>query len=381
MKNHIVSRSLIVSLKNFSVLAIILLLTITCGGDDEPLVIQLPSVTTSIMSEITKTTAVSGGVISDDGNGNIEVRGVCWNTTGNPQTTDDKTNEGTGTENFSSNLTGLEINTTYFVRAYATNSAGTAYGQEVSFTTNDIGLIDGLFSYWKLDETTGAVATDETGNASLGLVNNPTWVSPGKIGNGINFGTSSTRYLEKTAGVNSSNKNTYSLSAWIYLENDEADIKYIMGMNSGALFVINAGAAEVKIFLDNANKLVAMYHVINGGSHNTPDVMQRTSGASISLNTWVHVVGVINNGDIQLYINGVNDTVNPVQNGGLTGTIQIVDGRITVGNARLYNGAYITTRWFRGKMDEAGLWDRALRPKDITSLYNSGSGNQYPFVK
>lgn len=333
------------------------------------------------MSEITKTTAVSGGVISDDGNGNIEVRGVCWNTTGNPQTTDDKTNEGTGTENFSSNLTGLEINTTYFVRAYATNSAGTAYGQEVSFTTNDIGLIDGLFSYWKLDETTGAVATDETGNASLGLVNNPTWVSPGKIGNGINFGTSSTRYLEKTAGVNSSNKNTYSLSAWIYLENDEADIKYIMGMNSGALFVINAGAAEVKIFLDNANKLVAMYHVINGGSHNTPDVMQRTSGASISLNTWVHVVGVINNGDIQLYINGVNDTVNPVQNGGLTGTIQIVDGRITVGNARLYNGAYITTRWFRGKMDEAGLWDRALRPKDITSLYNSGSGNQYPFVK
>ncbi|HMU05532.1 MAG TPA: hypothetical protein PJ990_17985, partial [Saprospiraceae bacterium] len=110
-----------------------MLLTITCG-DDEPLVIQLPSVTTSAMSDITKTTAISGGVISDDGNGNIEARGVCWNTTGNPQTTDDKTNEGTGTGNFSSTLTGLEVNTTYFVRAYATNSAGTAYGQEVSFT-------------------------------------------------------------------------------------------------------------------------------------------------------------------------------------------------------------------------------------------------------
>lgn len=378
MKNHIISKSLIVLLKNFSVLAIVLLLTITCG-DDEPLVIQLPSVTTSAMSDITKTTAISGGVISDDGNGNIEARGVCWNTTGNPQTTDDKTNEGTGTGNFSSTLTGLEVNTTYFVRAYATNSAGTAYGQEVSFTTNDIGLIDGLISYWKLDETTGSVATDETGNASLNLINNPTWFSPGKIGNGIDFGTSSTKHLEKT-GVNSSNKNTHSLSAWIYLENDEADIKYIMGMNSGA-FAINAGAAEVKIFLDNTNKLVAMYHVKNGGTHNTPDVMQRTSGASISLNTWVHVAGVINNGDIQLYINGVNDTVNPVQNGGLTATIQIAGGRITVGNARLYNGSYITTRWFRGKMDGAGLWDRALRQKDITSLYNSGSGNQYPFVK
>ncbi len=378
MKNAKVRKSLMIWLRTFGVVAIVLLLTNACG-DDEPLIVQLPTLTTNPIDDITQTAAITGGVISDDGNGSIEVRGVCWNTTGNPQTTDDKTNDGTGTGNFSSNLTGLEINTTYFVRAYATNSAGTAYGQEVSFTTNDIGLIDGLISYWKLDETTGTTATDEIGNASLNFVNNPTWFSPGKISNGINFGTSSTRYLEKT-GVNSSNKNTYSLSAWIYLENEEADIKYIMGMNSGAL-ARNAGAAEVKIFLDNNNKLVAMYHVINGGSHNTPDVMQRTSGESISLNTWAHVVGVINNGDIQLYINGVNDTVNPVENGGLTGTIQIAGGRITVGNARLFDGAYNSTRWFRGKMDEVGLWDRPLRQKDISSLYNSGSGNQYPFVK
>jgi hypothetical protein len=96
----------------------------------------LLTITTNIASLISQTSAISGGIISNDGGVNISVRGVCWSTSPNPTialTT--KTNDGSGTGTFTSNLTGLTNNTIYYVRAYATNSSGTAYGNEISFTT------------------------------------------------------------------------------------------------------------------------------------------------------------------------------------------------------------------------------------------------------
>jgi len=81
------------------------------------------------------TTATSGGNITNNGGPPITQRGVVWSTTPNPTTANNNTIDGSGTGSFSSTLTGLTANTTYYVRAYATNSAGTAYGNEVSFTT------------------------------------------------------------------------------------------------------------------------------------------------------------------------------------------------------------------------------------------------------
>jgi uncharacterized protein (TIGR02145 family) len=97
--------------------------------------IVLPTLTTAVVTSITQTTAVSGGNITVDGGGTITARGTCWAATANPTISDSKTTNGTGTGIFSSNLTGLTPGTTYHVRAYATNSAGTSYGNEVSFTT------------------------------------------------------------------------------------------------------------------------------------------------------------------------------------------------------------------------------------------------------
>jgi uncharacterized protein (TIGR02145 family) len=97
----------------------------------------LPSLTTTTASAISSTTATTGGNISSDGGAAITARGVCWSTTSNPTVAlSTKTNDGTGTGSFISNITGLTAVTTYFVRAYATNSAGTAYGNEVIFTNN-----------------------------------------------------------------------------------------------------------------------------------------------------------------------------------------------------------------------------------------------------
>ena len=98
--------------------------------------IVLPTISTTVISGITTTTAVSGGNITADGGGNITSRGVVWNTTtGATIALSTKTTDRTGTSTFSNTLTGLTPNTNYYVRAYATNSSGTNYGNEISFKT------------------------------------------------------------------------------------------------------------------------------------------------------------------------------------------------------------------------------------------------------
>jgi hypothetical protein len=94
-----------------------------------------PSVATAAVSSVTPSAAVCGGEVTATGGANVTARGVCWNTGGSPTVADSKTANGTGTGAFSSNLAGLSPSTTYYVRAYATNSAGTSYGQAVTFTT------------------------------------------------------------------------------------------------------------------------------------------------------------------------------------------------------------------------------------------------------
>lgn len=91
----------------------------------------------AIVSDVTATTALCGGYISDDGGAAVTARGVCWSTSQNPTVSDSHTTDGDGTGSFTSNITGLNPLTTYYVRAYATNSAGTSYGSQVSFTTTE----------------------------------------------------------------------------------------------------------------------------------------------------------------------------------------------------------------------------------------------------
>jgi len=112
----------------------------TSYGDQKSFITTpaLPIVTTSSIADITQTSATSGGNISYDGGASITARGVCWSTSSNPTIADTKTTDGTGTGVYTSNLTGLTGNTTYYVRSYATNSVGTSYGSEVNFKTSPV---------------------------------------------------------------------------------------------------------------------------------------------------------------------------------------------------------------------------------------------------
>jgi uncharacterized protein (TIGR02145 family) len=121
----------------------------------------LPTVITTTVTSITPSKGVSGGTVSNDGGSPVIVRGVCWDTSPGPTIAlPTKTNDGTGIGTFISNLVLLTPNTTYYLRAYATNSVGTAYGNQLSFTTSpaaplqSVTICNQVWSSKNLDVTT-----------------------------------------------------------------------------------------------------------------------------------------------------------------------------------------------------------------------------------
>ncbi len=128
-----------------------------------------PTVTTTAISAITAVSASSGGTVVSEGGLTVNGRGVCWSIKTNPTIADSKTADGNGPGSFTSNITGLTGNTIYYVRAYATNAAGTSYGNEVSFRTITMLPIVTTAPITSITQTTalggGNVITD--GGASL----------------------------------------------------------------------------------------------------------------------------------------------------------------------------------------------------------------------
>ncbi|NNG01397.1 MAG: hypothetical protein HKM93_18545 [Desulfobacteraceae bacterium] len=122
-----------------------------------------PTVTTQAVTGINATSATGHGDVTHLGNSDLIARGVVWNTTGSPTLTDSSTNEGaaSSTGTFSTDMTGLSPYVTYYVRAYATNDAGTAYGNEVSMTT--LAAAPSVTT----QSVTAVTATTATGNATI----------------------------------------------------------------------------------------------------------------------------------------------------------------------------------------------------------------------
>lgn len=121
------------------------LLMLSCSKDSEPeainqppvVVTKIPSLTTGKTKDIGVDAAFSGGSITDAGSSEVSQRGVCWSTSADPTVAlATKTQDGSGTGNFSSHVTGLAPNTKYYIRSYATSAAGTAYGNQTDFTTH-----------------------------------------------------------------------------------------------------------------------------------------------------------------------------------------------------------------------------------------------------
>ena len=116
---------------NYSILVFLGFLISVTGCKPYDTNVLVPVLTTTEVSNLTENSATSGGSIVSDGGGGITARGVCWSLKENPSIADFKTSDGNGIGSFISNITGISSTTVYFVRAYATNSAGTGYGNIV----------------------------------------------------------------------------------------------------------------------------------------------------------------------------------------------------------------------------------------------------------
>jgi hypothetical protein len=118
------------------------LIIISCKKEKE----EVPSLTTAEVTSVNRTSATCGGEVTYEGTSGVISKGVCWSTSDNPTTGDNITVDGSGPGSFTSNITGLDPGTTYYIRAYATNSTITGYGETKSFSTQPPSLPE-LFTY------------------------------------------------------------------------------------------------------------------------------------------------------------------------------------------------------------------------------------------
>ena len=184
--------------------------------------------------------AMGGGNISNQGESAITDRGLCWNTTGNPLITDSIISDGTGIGTFSTAaITGLTENTTYYVRAYATNAQGTAYGNEISFNSGwafDVTVRFGGHVFYNNGFGGGLVAA--TGNPAPALA---AWISGGatattlngNTGTGIGTGSDNSAFIKAQADHIDSgalvceNYTGGGFTDWFLPSKDELDLMYI----------------------------------------------------------------------------------------------------------------------------------------------------------
>jgi plastocyanin len=144
-------------MKNIIFPVVIVGMIFLTGGCNKSDNASLASLTTQPVTSISVTSAISGGNITSDGGAAVTERGVCWGTSSNPTVADSRTSDGSGTGQFVSTMNALNSSTLYYVRAYATNSAGTAYGNELTFTTVTP----------QLAELTTAAVTQITGTTAI----------------------------------------------------------------------------------------------------------------------------------------------------------------------------------------------------------------------
>lgn len=149
----------------------------------------LPTISTTMATNIGAETAMSGGTITNDGGAPVTSRGICWSLNQSPTISDNKTSDGSGIGDFTSSISGLTLGATYFVRAYATNNVGTAYGTKITFTTLT---------------SNGTTVTDIDGNVyNTAIIGNQTWMIKNlkttKYRNGETIGTTTPVTLDISA--------------------------------------------------------------------------------------------------------------------------------------------------------------------------------------
>jgi hypothetical protein len=313
--------------------------------------IGLATLTTTDIQNITATDATTGGNITNDGGGTISSRGVVWSTSTNPTISlSTKTTDGSGSGLFGSSISGLSANTKYYVRAYATNAAGTAYGNEISFSTNSINIKNGLIAFFPFSGNAG----DSSGNNNHGTVNAATLTTD-------RFGNANRAYLfdGKTSNIYINNPffdngwSEYTVAFWFNLSQmsnpnnvNASNVPVNTSPHNGLGFSINWGQSGKYAVWKGTPNLGWTY--LNGAQSNQAAVV----------NIWKHITIQKVQNQISLYIDGVLDKS------------YVLSGTIASYLCKMYLGSVEqpSPEVFNGKLDEFRFYKRALTTEEINYL-------------
>ena len=216
-------------------------------------------------------------------------------------------------------------------------------------TVIDSPLLTDLLAYWNFDEASGNVI-DQVGDLD-GVVSGATQNVTGKVGKGISFdGTDDVVQVAYDSSLNISPPFTFS--AWIYQNASDADPIFSRDFGSGVvpyIFEISYGFPRLR------------YYDTDYRNFSDDEQLPNTE-------TWYHFVVTANSIETKLYLNGTL----------ITTTTGIAS--LPTNSTNLYIGHHPDlSSYFNGIIDEVGIWTRVLTATEVTSLYNSGSGNTYPF--
>ncbi len=379
-----------------------------CTKQEEPVPVSVPTLTTTAVSGIGKTTAFGGGTLLTDGNGEITQQGLVWNLTSNVTVNSPfKVLVPVGsTDIFSATMTGLTAGTTYFVRAFATNSAGTGYGQELIFTTGALDLATvttGLATNIQFNAATiagtvvsegdgtvtdrgivyktsaGPTLTDLKQSSGIGagaFTASLTGLSPGTTyfarafattSVGTSYGaelTFSTVPVQNLAlrfdGVNdyvtipqASLGTNITVEAWVYWEGATATTDATS--NWQRVFDFNSGTGSYMFFSTrkNADFFPRFGIKAPGGAEQF-----LTGKYRWSTNRWHHVAVVLNGSTGRLYIDGVEEDAKSMTfTGSSLGSIaNFWLGRSAFGDP-----------YFKGRIDDVRIWNTARSASQVAT--------------
>jgi hypothetical protein len=319
-----------------------------------------PTINTIAASLITENTATSGGTIVSDGGSPITAKGLVWSASVNPivdLTT--KTNDGTGSATFERILTNLKANTTYYVRAYAVNSIGTSYGQQIVFNTEiptNISIQDrlalGLIAYYPFSGN----ANDESGNNNHGI-SNQVIASTDRKGNPNSCflfnGDSSNIRIEKLSSIDLGDTK-FSISMWINTISIDIYIGskiFTKGTNSLVISTFDNGTSG----LPNSGLKYGLGWDSYGKNYGIyPDILDK--------NGWHFIVCVKTNSGYDYYINNKKYSL-PFNDMNISKSDLnfplFLGSRTNIGSS------------FNGYLDDIRIYNRALTQEEITYLANN----------
>jgi len=364
-----------------------------------PLTVMV-SLTTTTPSGIATTAAVAGGTITSDGGSPITARGVCWSTTTGPTISNSKTSDGTGTGTFISSVTGLQANTKYYLKAYATNANGTNYGNEVSFTTPQTAVLTLTTStptaVMLNTATSGGNITSDGGSAvtARGVCWNTTsgpTISNSKTSNGTGTGSFTSSITGLLAGTTyyvrayATNANGTSYGNEVSLTTTQTAIP-ILSTTSPTSITVSTATAGGNITSDGGSPVTARGVCWNTSTSPTINNSKTSDGSGtgsftssltgLQSGTTYYLRAYASNVSGTTYGNEVSFTTTPPAPANTAGTLTISTLTSTTGGS--YSPKNIVAIWIEnssGAFVKSLLVYAATRMNDLTNWVSNSSKN------